>query len=96
MHVILWRFRVRAGLTSDFEAAYGPDGDWARLFGADPAFFGTSLMRGTDGTYLTLDRWSSGEAARGFRERHAEAYAALDARCRELTEDEVALGAVEV
>lgn len=96
MHVILWRFRALAGRREEFEAAYGPDGDWARLFRADPAFLGTSLMRGTDGTYLTLDRWTSGETARAFRERHADAYAELDARCEGLVEDEVPLGTVEV
>jgi heme-degrading monooxygenase HmoA len=96
VHVILWRFRAVARHRAEFEAAYGPDGEWARLFRADPAFLGTSLLRGTDETYLTLDRWSSGESARAFRERYAEAYAELDARCEELTEDEAALGAVDV
>jgi hypothetical protein len=96
MHVILWKFRAAPDRRADFEAAYGPEGDWARLFRTDPAHLGTTLMRGSDGTYLTLDRWSSAETARAFRERHAEAYARLDARCEELTEEEVPLGAVEV
>ena len=96
MHVILWRYRVRPGREREFEAAYGPDGAWARLFGADPGFLGTELMRASDEAYLTLDRWMSGEAFDAFHARNAVAYAALDADCATLTECETSLGAVEV
>jgi hypothetical protein len=96
VHVILWRFRAVPSRRADFEAAYGPDGDWAHLFRSDPDFLGTSLMRSSDGTYLTLDRWRSADAARAFRDRHAAAYEDLDARCTALTEDETALGSVEI
>jgi hypothetical protein len=96
VHVILWRFRARAGCEAAFEAAYGSEGDWARLFRSDPDYLGTTLMRATDGTYLTVDRWTSGEAARAFRDRNAAAYAALDARSERLKVEETALGTVEI
>ena len=32
MIVIVWEFRVRPGRAAGFERAYGPNGDWARLF----------------------------------------------------------------
>jgi len=96
MHVLLWSFRCRAGREPAFESAYGPAGDWARLFGTDPAFLGTELMRGSDGTYLTIDRWTSAEAHAAFRERHRDAYDALDRQCEPLTENETPLAALDL
>jgi heme-degrading monooxygenase HmoA len=96
MHVILWRFRARPGRESEFEAAYGGDGAWARFFKGADGYLGTELMRGTDGVYLTVDRWVSAEAYRVFRETHAQRYAELDAHCAELTIEETALGAIGI
>jgi len=94
VYVLLWRFRVRAGSETDFAAAYGDDGAWARLFRADPCFLGTELMRGSDGTFLTIDRWVSEEAFTAFRERSLTRYEEIDAACAALTEEETFLGAV--
>lgn len=96
MHVILWRFRARAGRESEFEAAYGPDGSWAKLFRSDPNFLGTDLLRASDGAYLTLDRWRDAGAFEAFRRRERSAYDALDVRCGVLTESETPLGSVEI
>ena len=96
MHVILWRFRARPGREAEFEAAYGDDGAWARFFRAGRGFLGTELMRGTDGTYLTIDRWETEQAHRAFCDSEAERYAKLDARCSALTIEETLIGAVEV
>jgi hypothetical protein len=52
-------------------------------------------MRGTDGTYLTIDRWETEEAYRTFRDSEAERYAAVDAQCQSLTIEETLIGAVE-
>jgi hypothetical protein len=79
-----------------FEAAYDSSGSWAELFRHDPEFLGTDLLRGSDGTYLTLDRWTSEAAFRSFRERFPLEYAALDARCEAMVESESSLGTVEV
>lgn len=96
MYVVLWRFRARVGAERAFEATYGADGAWARLFRRDPAYLGSELLRGSDGTYLTIDRWASCEAWTAFREREAAAYGELDTRGRALTESETPLPAVEV
>ena len=96
MHVILWRFRVRPGREREFEAAYAPDGAWASLFKKDGAYIGSELLRATDGTYLTLDRWDSREAFEAFRARHAAEYDAMDTRFDPLLEDETPLGAVDI
>ena len=95
MHVILWRFRARPGHESEFEAAYGDDGAWARFFKGGDGYLGTELMRGTDGVYLTIDRWVSAPAYRAFREAHARRYEELDAQCAGLTIEETPLGAIE-
>jgi 8-oxo-dGTP pyrophosphatase MutT (NUDIX family) len=93
-HVIVWEFRVRAGREAEFESAYGPDGDWARLFRRDPAYRGTSLLRdgAVERRYVTIDRWASRAANDDFRERWRAEYEALDRRCESLTEHEAALG----
>jgi heme-degrading monooxygenase HmoA len=96
MHVLLWSFRCRAGREADFDSAYGPAGDWASLFATDTAFLGTELMRGSDGTYLTVDRWTSADAFASFLSRNRDAYEALDARCESLTESETPLAALDL
>ena len=96
MHVILWRFRPRPGMEPAFEAAYASAGAWAELFRRDAEFLGSDLLRATDGSYLTLDRWSSEGAFRSFRERFSAEYEALDRRCAAMIESESSLGSVEV
>ncbi len=95
MHVILWRFRAQTGREAEFEAAYGDDGTWVRFFRSGRGFLGSELMRATDGTYLTIDRWVSQDAYRAFHDAHAVPYAEIDARCRALTVEETLIGAVE-
>jgi len=92
-YVLAWRFTVAAAHRDDFERRYGPEGDWARLFRAHAGFLGTELMRGGDGTYLTVDRWRSEADWLDFKARHAAAYAALDRECEALTLAEGKLGA---
>ena len=95
MFVVIWRFEVDAAHVAAFEAAYGPDGDWARLFRASSGYLGTELLRDAEapGTYLTIDRWSSEDAFRAFRADHDAAYAALDRACEALTRSETRVGA---
>lgn len=95
MHIVLWRFRARPGLETEFEAAYGEDGLWSRLFLSDAGYLGSELLRATDGTYLTIDRWASAGAYDAFREANAARYAELDAQCQALTSEEKSLGSVE-
>jgi heme-degrading monooxygenase HmoA len=95
MHVILWRFQVRPGREAEFEAAYGNDGTWARFFRSGSGFVASELMRGTDGTYLTIDRWESRSSQQAFREVHAARFAELDAAGEVLTLEETLLAEVE-
>jgi 8-oxo-dGTP diphosphatase len=94
-HVLVWEFLPAEGCEAAFEAAYGPEGDWACFFRQDPAYLGTELLRGRDGRYVTLDRWRSRAAFEAFRHRHHEAYAALDRRMEALTRHEAPIGAFD-
>lgn len=80
MIVILWEFRVQPGRTAEFERAYGPEGDWARLFRRSPDYRGTELLRdpGDPERYLTLDRWEDESAFDAFKDAHGEDYRRLD------------------
>jgi heme-degrading monooxygenase HmoA len=90
----LWEFIVRPAQQAQFERHYAPDGTWARLFRQADGYLGTELLRDRANAlrYVTVDRWRSVEAYRAFRERFAEAYAALDRDCEGLTTHEAPLG----
>lgn len=88
---------MRPGCEAEFEDRYGPEGDWVRLFRRAEGYGQTVLLRdlATAGRYLVTDTWQDGPSYRAFKERYVEAYAALDARCAELTLDERPLGEFE-
>ena len=92
MLVVLWTYTVRPGEERAFEALYGADGGWAALFGEHAGYVGTELLRGADGTYLTIDRWDSAAAYDAFLAVASARYAALDARGDALTLEERCLG----
>ena len=93
MHLLLWKFRPAAGKEAEFEAAYGPRGAWAALFARGSAgYLGTDLLRGADGSYLTIDRWRDRTAFEAFRTRFEAEYAALDRECEAMTGSETPLG----
>jgi heme-degrading monooxygenase HmoA len=94
-HVRLWRFVVPEENEARFVAAYGPDGDWARLFGEAPGFVRVELWRGEDGSFMTADFWASREDFDRFQANLGERYHALDAELEGLTADEIFIGAFE-
>jgi heme-degrading monooxygenase HmoA len=98
MFVIIWQFEIAEENVAAFEAAYLPQGAWAKLFAASPDYCGTELLRDAyiPGAYLTIDRWSSEEAFRAFRKEHDAEYEALDRACDPLTSSETRIGAYTV
>ena len=89
LFLTMWRYRVPPEHVTEFERAYGPNGEWAELFRRDDGYLGTELIRGaTPGEYATIDRWVSAEAHANFLNRWSDDYAALDRRFEPLTEDE--------
>jgi heme-degrading monooxygenase HmoA len=98
MYVVIWQFRSLVGRQSEFERAYDPSGEWARLFRRGDGYLGTELLRRSDdsGEYLVLDRWASRGAYEAFRARWSSEYRRLDRRLGEITEEEALIGAFEV
>jgi len=95
MFVVVWQFEIAEDKIAAFEAAYGPDGNWAELFRKSPHYRGTELLRDAyvPGHYLTVDRWDSEGAFRAFRKSHDADYEALDRTCDALTQRETRIGA---
>lgn len=98
MFIVLWQFDVAEEQAAAFEAAYGPQGSWAKLFGAAADYLGTELLRDAyvPGRYVTIDRWTSEDAFRAFRAVHDAEYEQLDRACDVLTASESRIGAFTV
>lgn len=98
MFVVVWRFEIAEEKMAGFEAAYGPEGAWSKLFRTSPDYKGTELLRDAyvPGSYLTIDRWTSEEAFRAFRKQHDGEYEKLDRQCDALTGRETRVGAYTV
>jgi heme-degrading monooxygenase HmoA len=98
MFVVVWQFEIAEDKVAAFEAAYGPEGAWAKLFGLSADYRGTELLRDAyvTGNYLTIDRWDSEEAFRAFRKEHDAAYETLDRACDDVTAREARIGAYTV
>jgi len=94
MFVALWEYEVKPGREERFEKAYGPDGDWVRLFRSDTHYYQTRLVQDSlrRGVYLTMDFWESREAYKEFMAGHQQEYEAIDAMGEELTLKERRIG----
>ena len=98
MFVVVWQFEIAEENIPAFEAAYGPDGAWARLFRNAPNYLGTELLRDAyvPLTYLTIDRWASENDFRAFRKAHDPEYESLDRSSDSLTSRETRIGAYAI
>jgi heme-degrading monooxygenase HmoA len=96
-YLIIWEFRVRAGMEARFESAYGPCGSWAQFFSKGKGYVRTELNHDLKDSrrYVTLDFWVSREAYDDFRRKHAVEYGALDQRFEQMTEKELEIGKFE-
>jgi heme-degrading monooxygenase HmoA len=98
MFVALWEFEVKPGGEERFEKAYGPDGDWARLFRNDSNYRETRLLRDPlrPAIYITLDFWNSRQAYEKFLADHGAKYKTLDDATEGLTSNERRIGWYEL
>jgi hypothetical protein len=98
MYCYAWSFVVRPEHVNEFQAAYGPEGDWARFFRSDPEYLWTHLLADRDNParFLTIDFWSSCEACAAFRERFSDQFEALDKSFERFTVEEVQIGSFNV
>ena len=94
MYAYVWEYRVSAEARQSFEAAYGPEGEWVRLFRRGDGYVRTDLWRDRDDStrYVTIDHWKSFEAFASFRRRFSDEFEAFDARFEALTESERKIG----
>ena len=95
MIALVFSYEVRD--TAAFEAAYGPEGDWAGFFGGARGFVGTELLRDveTPGRYLVIDRWESAESYNAFAAEHRDEYMRRVDDTRFLYEQELRFGTFE-
>ena len=94
MYIIIWEYQVEPEHQAEFEGTYAANGAWAQLFKKETGYLDTELLRDPIDTlrYITIDRWESSHEYEAFLlHKHAQ-YAALDAQCAELTQQESLLG----
>ena len=94
----VFAYEVADGDAGAFEAAYGPDGDWARFFRAADGYLGTELLRETreEGRrYLVIDRWRSAAAYERFLGEREDEYARRSAAAERLYRVETIVGRFE-
>jgi heme-degrading monooxygenase HmoA len=92
--VIIWEFRINLRKRRAFERAYGPDGDWAKLFREGKGYLGTELIHDTQqpDRYLTMDYWKSRANYETFKKQNRKMYEIIDQNCEALTTKEVEIG----
>jgi heme-degrading monooxygenase HmoA len=71
---LVFSYEVRD--TAQFEAVYGPEGEWAAFFADAQGYIGTELLRDVElpSRYLVIDRWESADAYNAFASEHREEY----------------------
>ena len=90
MFVAFWEYEVKPGYEESFQSAYGPQGDWVRLFQRDPHYRETRLLKDLSRPlfYFTLDSWDSESAFVQFKAANQAAYAEIDRATEPLTVSE--------
>ena len=98
MVLIVWEYQVKEGQVTEFERIYSAGGLWTKLFQKVQGYLGTELLQDLNdpGHYITLDRWISMQDYEAFLSEWKTEYAALDARCEGLTDQEFLLGRWEL
>ena len=93
VHVV-WQFRAKPDMVEEFRRVYGSEGAWAELFSQSPHYHGTLLLRDTldPRLFMAIDRWTTNESFRDFRNQYGTEYALLDQQCLALTEEETLIG----
>jgi heme-degrading monooxygenase HmoA len=92
----VFEYEIDPGGAGAFEAAYGPDGDWARFFRAGEGYRGTDLWRDAGGArYVLLDRWRSAADYEAFLAAHGDEYRRRGDAAESLYRTERALGRFE-
>lgn len=94
MHIILWEFVVPTDAREKFQQAYGPEGDWVRLFRRAEGYLGTELLHSQDASdiFLTIDRWETIAHFERFQNDFAHEYRDLDQKLEGISTSERKIG----
>ena len=94
----IWEYEVRDHFLPQFKIAYGPNGDWAKLFQKCPGYIKTELKQDIDNPniFLTIDFWQSFSAFASIKQIIAAEYEDLDKRCNNYTLSEKHIGLFEM
>lgn len=91
---VLWEFVVKEDARRRFELAYGPGGEWSKLFARSVGYRGTTLLQDLahPGRYLTIDLWDSEAQRTQFLAERRTQVETLDGVFAQWTESEFELG----
>lgn len=90
----IWEYRVKDEHLDAFEHAYGPDGEWVKLFRQGVGYLKTELHKNTEDPnhFVTVDYWTSKDARDKFRTKYKDQFEAIDKLCESFTEWEKRIG----
>ena len=93
----IWEYEVRVAYLSQFLKAYGPNGDWVKLFQRCSGFLYSELSRGVDNPhiFLSIDYWQSYSSFSAMKQIIAVEYKILDELCEAYTLSEKHIGLFE-
>ncbi|HET7206123.1 MAG TPA: antibiotic biosynthesis monooxygenase [Terriglobales bacterium] len=96
-YLVIWEFQARPETVAAFVQAYGPSGDWVKLFRGAYGYLGTELVRDVNSPqrFITIDFWSSRQDYDEFRIQHGVEYKRIDEKCAQLTLAERLVGEFE-
>ena len=98
MFAYSWEYSVHADRITDFKTAYGPEGDWVKLFNQADGYLRTELLEDLDkpGRFVSTDFWDSRQDWEKMKLLNSAEYTRIDQACERLTDDEQFLGFFEV
>jgi quinol monooxygenase YgiN len=93
-YAYIWEFTVHPEHAAAFARAYGPEGDWVKLFRQSDGYLRTELHRDADNPlrFITVDYWKNRQAHDIFKAAFAADYVRLDKQFERYTQDERFIG----
>jgi quinol monooxygenase YgiN len=94
----IWDYEVRDNFIGQFKDAYGPDGEWAKLYKKCSGYIKTDLLQDLDNPnrFITIDCWQSHTALDSMIHIVAPEYEYLEKRCEAFTTSENHIGIFEL
>jgi hypothetical protein len=82
MIAIMWKFDIKHGQESEFEALYGVDGEWTTMNRQTRSYLGSSFLRDQNrpSQYILIEYWSEMLVYEQHRSYLSPARAAFEAR----------------